>query len=275
MEPLREVARTVRDHWRRSTARRALAPLEEHPEPPVQALRAGLEAWLRDAHGEEPEVQSLERHVGALAQVEGRLAVDTSSLDGAHSVETPIPELVASDADDDEGRLLHAVARSLAPEGSVELGTRLGIAAAYQGTALVAGGSGCLVTVEPSPALAEAAIGHLAALGLTDRVRVVTGAVDDVLDDVLADLRPVQLVHFGRSHDGDATLAHFQRLLPALDRSAVVVVSALRRSADSEVVWGRLAHDSTVSVAVDLGDVGIVVVGPRHGDPVRIDARLD
>lgn len=265
MEPLREVARTVRDHWRRGRAKRAIAPLAEHPEPRVQALHAGLTTWLDDAHADDDALARVEQLRDQLSASSDRLGDDGAAI-------APLVEQTTRPAY--WCRLHHALLRELRPEGAVEFGSALGLTTAYQATALVQNDIGCLIGMEPDADQAARAIETVVALELSDRARIVTGRYDELLDDVLADLRPLPHALLGHHADPGAKAASFQRLLPALGPSATVVIDDIRSSPDMEFCWSSIAHDSAVSVAVDLGPVGIVVVGHRHGDPVRIDARL-
>src|SRR5438132_9030219 len=116
-------------------------------------------------------------------------------------------------------RLLLKLVREVRPTHSVELGTSLGISAAYQCAALELNRHGTLVSLEGAPALVEVARGHLAELGL-ERATIVPGRFQDTLDDVLASEAPIDYAFVDGHHDRDATLEYFERLLPSAAEDA-------------------------------------------------------
>lgn len=157
------------------------------------------------------------------------------------------------------GRVLFQLVRHTRPASCVEMGTSVGISAAYQAAALELNGSGTLVTLEGAPAVAELARAHLGRLGL-GRTEVVVGRFQDTLPGVLEACQPVDYVFVDGHHDEQATLGYFERMLPFLAEAALLVFDDIAWSDGMRRAWGALARDPRVATAVELGMVGLCLV---------------
>jgi predicted O-methyltransferase YrrM len=155
--------------------------------------------------------------------------------------------------------LLFELIRTVHPKSCIEMGTAVGISAAYQGAALRLNGDGDLVTLEGAGSLANIARKNFQELGL-DTVDVVVGRFQDTLPDVLASRKPVDYVFVDGHHDERATLDYFDQILPFLSGISLVVFDDIAWSDGMKRAWGRIAHHEAVEVAVDLGPVGLCVV---------------
>lgn len=158
-------------------------------------------------------------------------------------------------------RLLFAVVREYQPQRGVELGTCLGLSAAYQGAAmLLAGNGGKLHTLEGADSLAEQSRGNLASLQLGN-VTVVAGRFEQTLAGVLQDAGRVDYAFIDGHHDEQATIAYFRQLLPRLAPGAVLVFDDISWSPGMARAWQVISADPQVRVAVDLRAVGICLLG--------------
>ena len=161
--------------------------------------------------------------------------------------------------------LLMKLIREFRPVRCVELGTCMGISAAYQGAALALNAeSGTLATIEGCPETADFALGNLHGLGLQN-VTVVVGLFQDVLPGVLEDQQPVDFVFVDGHHDEEATLGYLEMLRPHLSETALLVFDDISWSAGMREAWNRIQTDSEVSLAVDLAKVGICVARSGGG----------
>ncbi len=156
-------------------------------------------------------------------------------------------------------RVLFNLVRTTRPACCVEMGTSVGISAAYQAAALELNGAGTLVTLEGAPAVANLAREHLGRLGL-GRAEVVVGRFQDTLPTVLGARRPVDYVFVDGHHDEHATLGYFEQLLPSLADSALLVFDDIGWSDGMRRAWGALARDPRVTSAVGLGPVGLCLM---------------
>lgn len=156
--------------------------------------------------------------------------------------------------------LLFKLIRALKPSSCLEMGTAVGVSAAYQAAALKLNRKGTLVTLEGDRSLADIAANNLQRLNL-DNVEVVTGRFDDTLSHVLEDLKTVDFIFVDGSHDESAELEYFERTISFLARPGILVFDDINWSDGMKSAWNFISQDGRVSVAVDLGPVGLCVVG--------------
>jgi len=164
------------------------------------------------------------------------------------------------------GQLLFRLARYYRPAVAVELGTSLGLSAAYLAAGVREGRreggvqSGKLWTIEGSRAVAERAAGHLEGLGL-DGVEVVTGNFDVVVQPLLERIGPVELAFVDGNHRYEPTLRYFDILMRHSGRSAMLIFDDIHWSADMERAWAQIKADPQVMLTIDLFFFGLVVRG--------------
>ena len=265
-------------NWRFSFRPRVAAAateLESSDDPVAQrlaaALRASIDATQSDA--EKAWIGRIENLRERLARSDEQIeAVDygTGSAETERTAEemargTPVvytvSDLCLSSSNPPQwDRVLFNIVRRLEPARAVEMGTCLGLSAAYQGAALeLNSGEGQLVTLEGAPTLAERSRTHLKELGVA-RVTVRTGRFDDTLGPVVAELKPVNYVFVDGHHDGQATLDYFDLIAPHLGPGAVVVYDDINYNDDMKRAWDRIAADERVTHAADLGSMGVTLV---------------
>lgn len=158
-------------------------------------------------------------------------------------------------------RLLFALVREFRPRTAVELGTCLGVSAAYQGAAMqLNGNGGRLFTLEGADNLAALAVGNVAGLQL-DNIEVVAGRFDLTLDRVLRTAGTLDYAFIDGHHDEHATVAYFHQLLPFLSPGALLVFDDITWSPGMVRAWEKVAADPRVRAAVSLRAVGLCVLG--------------
>jgi predicted O-methyltransferase YrrM len=163
------------------------------------------------------------------------------------------------------GRLLLKIVREFQPERCLELGTSLGVTAMYQSAALDLNGSGQLVSLEGAQGLVEIAQRNLAELAL-ERTSIIAGRFQATLGGVLISHAPLDYAFIDGHHDGDATIAYFERLLPIASDGAVVVFDDIAWSSEMRDAWRTIAAHLSVRLAIDLFKMGICVLGPARAD---------
>jgi len=164
--------------------------------------------------------------------------------------------------------LLFRLVREFRPSRCLELGTNLGVSAAYQAAALAVNGGGELHTIESAPMLAELSRGHLASLAVAAEVH--EGRFLDVLPALLKRMAPLDYVFIDGHHDGPATVGYFAQIQPSLSPGALVVFDDVAWSSGMAEAWRTIQADPRVRVAVSLGVMGACLVG-GEGERVRID----
>lgn len=155
--------------------------------------------------------------------------------------------------------LLFKLIRKVRPSSCIEMGTSVGISAAYQAAALRLNGHGNLITLEGSTSLADIAWNNFQQLGL-DTVEVVVGRFQDKLTDVLTNRQPVDYLFIDGHHDEQATLAYFKQVLPFFADPGLIVFDDITWSKGMQRAWNKIARDRRVGVTVDFGPVGLCVL---------------
>jgi predicted O-methyltransferase YrrM len=157
-----------------------------------------------------------------------------------------------------EALLLFELVRAFRPNACLELGTSLGISAAYQGAGLELNGNGRLITIEGAPALADSARRNLAMLGLDHRVEVLTGRFSDHLPDLLKNGFDFSFID--GDHEEEATVAYFDGIVTSTrGQRQLTVLDDVRWSPGMARAWQRIRDDSRTRVAVEWHGMGIVL----------------
>lgn len=159
---------------------------------------------------------------------------------------------------------LGAVTESFAPKIGIELGTNVGISAAYIATAMP---GGKLVTLEASPyRIAQARRVH-DNLGLRN-VEYVQGLFADTLPETLQRLGHVDFAFIDGHHQYQPTLDYFDAIHPFMLPGSVVVFDDIRWSKGMRRAWKEIRSDGRIGVAVDFYHYGVCVLGAGTGMPL-------
>jgi predicted O-methyltransferase YrrM len=176
-----------------------------------------------------------------------------------------IGEVQGSAVPPHHGLTLHVLVRDTRPSSCLELGTCLGISAAYIASALDVNGHGRLTTLEGGKDLSRVASINFSRIGLAN-TRFVTGQFLDVLPDVLPQLEPVDFAHVDGHHDGVATQRYFEMILQHLAPRSVIVFDDIRWSRDMRDAWRKIRSHPCVTRSLDLFTFGVCVMNPT-GNP--------
>jgi predicted O-methyltransferase YrrM len=157
-----------------------------------------------------------------------------------------------------QATLLHLLIREFKPVSALELGTNIGISAAYQAAALEMNGRGHLTTLEVSAFRAELAKELHRSLGLGN-VSYTVGLFADTLSGVLANSAPVDYAFLDGQHKMQPTLDYFEQIYGHASDAALVVVDDIRWSSGMAQAWAQLADDPRVAFAIDCWSLGLCV----------------
>ena len=167
---------------------------------------------------------------------------------------------------------LFYLVREVKPRMVVELGTCLGLSAAYQAAGLSLNGSDFrIVTLEGAPELAERSRGHFEELALA--VEVVEGSFQTTFEPVLKSSAPIDLLFVDGHHDEQATLRYFREARPFLSADAWVVFDDIDWSEGMRRAWAALEEEADVD-SVDLGDLGLIALRSGSDDRSPESERL-
>lgn len=163
------------------------------------------------------------------------------------------------------GQVLMQVVREVKPAYALELGTCVGISAAYQAAGLKCNGAGKLTTMEGAESLAQLSRAHFVELGLGN-VEVVVGDFGHTLPSTLAAAKQVDYAYIDGHHDGQATQAYFEQILPHVPPGGVLIFDDIRWSAGMEQAWQSIVSHPGIRWSVDCFQVGLCVVGADRID---------
>lgn len=238
----------------RRSARRSLADdprLAPIAEAFTHRLSSGERSWTRRIERERKRLEA--------SDVLLRTPEREYSLDPAHEhvFEERLGELcLGSSKPPDAARFLFALLRQLRPVRALELGTALGISAAYQGAALHLNGGGArLVTVEASAARMDVAREVLTRLELDEVVDTRLGRFQEVIPEVLRE--PVGFAFVDGHHDEHATLGYASLIQPALVPPGVIVFDDIAWSEGMKRAWAALRADAAVIASAEVLGMGV------------------
>lgn len=172
-----------------------------------------------------------------------------------HSGERRISDIAATSLSDrSSAQLLFKLVNFLQPETIVELGTSLGVTAAYLASPSA---QARVVTFEGSETVTAVAEETFRRLGL-QRVEVVTGYIDTTLPVFLQGCQQVDFAFIDANHTEDATVRYFELLLPKCHERSVLVLDDIHYSAGMGRAWQRIKQHDAVTATFDLYGMGIV-----------------
>jgi predicted O-methyltransferase YrrM len=240
--------------WRKRRAVTFLAHLERLNSPAVCAVAKALMAVRQTSLATE-ELQIIER----IEAFRAALKMDTTELALIYfDQDTPQIETIGSlpATDSDWGRFFFKLIRELKPSNVLEMGTSVGISAAYQAAALMLNKHGRLITLEGEQTVAELARKHLEQLEL-DRVEVRLGWFRDSLPATLNELKKLDIVYIDGHHQEHPTLEYFEQIFPFLTEEAVIIFDDIHWSGGMERAWRKILSDPRIGTALDLQKLGI------------------
>lgn len=264
---LHTVAITTHRTGFRWQARREIARLRRHGGALETRLADVLAATLHEQLSEE-EAAWIQRIEDLRTQLRASPALVSfvdygvpSRVKGATAEEgvvvtRAVSEVCKASAPAHEARVLFHLIRTFRPVRCLELGTCLGLSAAYQAAALKLNGAGHLVSLEGGAALAILARNHLADLGL-DHAEIITGRFQDTLPGILDRLAPIDYAFIDGHHDPAAMQKYLQLLLPHLADNAVLVLDDIVWTSGMRRAWRTFIDDTRLTATADLITFGI------------------
>jgi predicted O-methyltransferase YrrM len=275
--PLRPVLRgAYRGAYRGVTApadRLALRDLARAPHPDAARIAGALRALGQPLPEREQEaIDAIEQARRRLLARDDRLADGSLGRPGLYDGESTVAEAAGVSKPPRAARLLFHIVRAYGPGTVVELGTNVGISAAYLASALRANGDeGRLVTLESSSYRLRLAREVHAGLGLAN-VDYVQGLFTDSLGPALDRIGTVDMAFIDGHHQYEPTLAYFDAIWQHARPGALFVFDDIRWSDGMRRAWAALQADERFALTVDLGTMGLCA-GPVEGVPGRHRSR--
>ena len=151
-------------------------------------------------------------------------------------------------------QLLFRIARYFQPDSIIELGTSLGISAAYLAAAVP---PATVVSIEGSELIAELARKNLQQLHAAN-VQVISGTFDEKLPGILSNFKKIDCVFIDGNHGKEPTLRYFNLFLPHLSESGFLIFDDIHWSRDMEAAWEMIKQHPQVTCTMDLFFIGLV-----------------
>jgi predicted O-methyltransferase YrrM len=255
---------------------------------PFRVLRRslGLKRFQRPREGSAPAIANAVRRSRArswdseeavwISRIENRRRVldeSTDSIprdDGQFEVLGEVSRL--SSVSPHRAAVLFAVMRETRARSALELGTCVGVSAAYEAAALRLNEGEPLVTIEASAGRMEVARETFAGLGLVE-VDARLGNFQQVLQALAAKRRKFDYAFIDGNHREGATVEYHQFFVERLAApGAIVVFDDIRWSEGMHRAWATVSRHPEVELAVDLGLMGLVVHG--SGDTRQVTVPL-
>ncbi len=169
----------------------------------------------------------------------------------------PLRELVRTAASSPEqGRRLFRLALWRQPATMLELGTSTGIGTLY---AAAAARRARFLSLEGCPAVAGVARTNLEILGFKN-TEVRTGPFSRTLDPALRDLSVLDFVYLDGHHNGQATIAYFEKCLQHSNEKTVFVLDDVYWSEDMQMAWQFIKDHPRVTMTLDFFDLAVVIL---------------
>ena len=156
------------------------------------------------------------------------------------------------------GQLLYRMVKEYRPKTILELGTSLGISAAYMS---LANPGAKFITMEGADEAAVIANKNFKSLGLQN-ISIAEGNFDDTLSSVLSTLSSVDLTFIDGNHRSGPTERYFQQILAKIHNDSIIIFDDIHWSKEMEQAWNTIREHPSVRCSIDLFFMGIVLF--RH-----------
>jgi len=153
-----------------------------------------------------------------------------------------------------KGEILFNLARYSKAKTILELGTNVGLGAAYLASA---NSDSQVETIEGCPQLSQVAREALSVIGINN-VNVTAGKFSEQLKHICAKLKKIDLVFIDGDHSYQGTINYYQEIQPYLHDKSIVVFDDIYWSDGMTKAWNEIKNKSEVSLNIDVFRLGIV-----------------
>jgi predicted O-methyltransferase YrrM len=152
------------------------------------------------------------------------------------------------------GRLLYRLAKFYKAGNIIEMGSSVGISAAYL---VMANPDSKLITIEGSAAIAGIARENFITLGLKN-IRLINSDFARVLPDVINSNPPSDLIFIDGNHRKKPVLEYFELILGKISKSSLIIIHDIHWSSEMEEAWSVVQADPRVKLSIDIFSAGLV-----------------
>ena len=156
------------------------------------------------------------------------------------------------------GQLLFRIVQYYKPNYIVELGTSLGLSAAY----LAMGNpAATLITCEGAAAVAAVAKENFSTLGISN-AEIKEGNFDTTLPQLLQHSPAVDLAFIDGNHRKEPTIRYFEQLLQRTGSTGIIILDDIHWSEEMEAAWEAVKNHPASMLTIDLFFIGLVFFNP-------------
>lgn len=152
------------------------------------------------------------------------------------------------------GRLLYRLVKYYQPETVIEIGTSVGLSAAYMASA---NPKTQVYTIEGCPNISAVAKSNFKKLKLQN-IELIQGTFDEQLPKLLDQLKKTEFVFIDGNHRYEPTLSYFEQCMANAVNDTCLVFDDIHWSGEMEAAWNEIRHNTKVTLSVDLFFMGIV-----------------
>ena len=156
-------------------------------------------------------------------------------------------------------QLIFRIAKHYSANHILELGTSLGLTSLY-----LSGISNQqhVVTMEGCPNTAAMANTNFRQMK-RNNIQLVVGNFDDHLVSALSD-NSFDLIFIDGNHKYEPTLRYFDLIKQKIHHKSIIIFDDIHWSNEMTMVWNKIKSDKTVSVTIDLYQLGIIFFHPTQ-----------
>ncbi len=154
-------------------------------------------------------------------------------------------------------RLYWAIANYVDAKSIVELGTSLGVNAAY----LAKKNDAQIFTFEGEPEIANIARSAFEILNLTN-IELIEGNIDHTLPNYLNKTETIALAFLDANHQLASTLRYVDAFIKKINPKSVLILDDIHQSVGMEKAWETVKSNPLVYGSIDLYRCGIVFFDP-------------
>jgi predicted O-methyltransferase YrrM len=152
------------------------------------------------------------------------------------------------------GQLLFKIVANYDYRNILELGTSMGIGAAYLAKA---NANAILHTIEGSPAIADQAKINFAKLGISN-IKQYIGKFDEVLPAIIPTITPLDCVFIDGNHSYQPTINYFHLLLPYMSSESLLIFDDIHWSPEMKKAWLEIKAHPNAMMCIDVFQFGLV-----------------
>ncbi|MBI9053571.1 MAG: class I SAM-dependent methyltransferase [Bacteroidales bacterium] len=160
------------------------------------------------------------------------------------------------------GELMFRIIRAYKPLSCFELGTCLGISAAYGALALKLNNNGEFITLEGATELARIADKSLRKFKL-DNFSIIEGKFQDNLPSLLKKYNDIDFVFIDGHHEEKATLNYFEMFYTSLNNPAIIIFDDINWSAGMNKAWQKIKNDVRINWTIDFYFRGVCYIDKK------------